>query len=86
LTVLGRRSGERLELVVRDDGPGVGLGTDGKDGTARPGIGLANTRARLTRLYGDDYALEVGNVPGGGVEARVALPFRPAPVEWAGVA
>jgi len=86
LTVLGRRSGERLELVVRDDGPGVGLGTDGKDGTARPGIGLANTRARLTRLYGDDYALEVGNLPGGGVEARVALPFRPAPVEWAGVA
>jgi signal transduction histidine kinase len=85
LTVEGRRAGGRLELVVRDDGPGIGAGGNGTDGAGRPGIGLANTRARLTRLYGREYALEVGNLPGGGVEARVALPFRLAPVEWAGV-
>jgi LytS/YehU family sensor histidine kinase len=87
LTLQGRRSGGgRLELLVRDDGPGIGTGMGGNGGETRPGIGLANTRARLSRLYGADYALEVANLPDGGVEARVMLPFRLAPVEWAGVA
>jgi signal transduction histidine kinase len=86
LTLRGRRTGERLELLVRDDGPGIGTGVDGNGTTTRPGIGLANTRARLGRLYGTDYALDVTNLADGGVEARVAVPFRLAPVEWAGVA
>lgn len=65
--------GDRLELVVRDDGPGVarsaGAGT-------RPGIGLANTRARLQRLYDGDYELQVGKGEQGGHVARITLPLR----------
>jgi len=68
--------GKRLQLAVRDDGPGAGDG----DG-ARPGIGLANTRARLGRLYGADFTLEVTNLPQGGMEALVELPFALAPAE-----
>ena len=68
--------GKRLQLVVRDDGPGAGDG----DG-ARPGIGLANTRARLGRLYGADFTLEVTNLPQGGMQALVELPFALAPAE-----
>ncbi len=75
--VLARRQGDRLELVVWDDGPGAGNGEGN-----RPGIGLANTRARLTRLYGEDFVLEVSNLPQGGLDARVVLPFRLAVGEW----
>jgi two-component system, LytTR family, sensor kinase len=81
VSVTATRSNGRLELVVRDDGPGAG----GGDG-ARPGIGLANTRARLQHLYGDDFTLDVRNLPEGGVEARVDLPFSLAPAERADAA
>jgi two-component system, LytTR family, sensor kinase len=69
LLVSARRVNDRLQLRVQDDGPGA-------DDAARPGIGLSNTRARLNRLYGDDYELEVGNAVGGGLEARIGVPFR----------
>ena len=81
LIIGARRLDDRLQLVVRDDGPGIGTG-EGE--AARPGVGLSNTRARLTRLYGTDYELEVTNAPEGGVEARIALPFGLAPAEWEG--
>jgi sensor histidine kinase YesM len=77
LTIAAHKIGQRLQLSVRDDGPGAGDG----DG-ARPGIGLTNTRARLVRLYGDDFTLEVGNLPQSGLEARVELPFVLAAAEW----
>ena len=67
----------RLLLTVRDDGLGIPGGAG-----PRPGVGLANTRARLERLYGLDFELAVENAPEGGVEARIALPFRLAHAEW----
>lgn len=80
LVVVGaRRVNDRLCLVVRDDGPGVGNGD-----TTRPGIGLSNTRARLTRLYGEDFALDVDNAAEGGLEARIELPYQLAAAEWEG--
>jgi sensor histidine kinase YesM len=75
--VRGRRVGDKLELVVRDDGPGAGNG----DGS-RPGIGLTNTRARLSRLYGNEFSLAVINLPQGGLESRVEIPFQLALAEW----
>jgi two-component sensor histidine kinase len=77
VVVRARRSGDRLELLVRDDGPGAGVGEG-----SRPGIGLTNTRARLERLYGEDFVLDVANFPAGGLEARIELPFRLALAEW----
>ncbi len=81
LLVAARRFEDRVQLLVRDDGPGAGNG-DGD--TTRPGIGLTNTRARLTRLYGGDFELEVSNAPDGGLEARIAIPFRLSHAEWEG--
>jgi hypothetical protein len=42
------RSGESIRIAVCDDGPGPVV-----DATDSEGIGLANTRERLGRLYGD---------------------------------
>jgi sensor histidine kinase YesM len=81
LLVTARRFEDRVQILVRDDGPGAG---NGEGETTRPGIGLTNTRNRLTRLYGNDYELDVSNAPDGGLEARIAIPFRLAAAEWEG--
>ena len=66
--IRGRRLGDRLELQVSDDGPGLG-------GTIREGIGLANTRARLEQIYGPDHRFELRNGDAGGVLAHLEIPF-----------
>jgi signal transduction histidine kinase len=81
LLVVATRMEDRVQILVRDDGPGY---RNGGGAEAQGGIGLANTRARLSKLYGDDYELDVGSVTDGGFECRIALPFRLAPAEWQG--
>jgi two-component system, LytTR family, sensor kinase len=68
-----RRDGE-LELAVVDNGPGLPRAED----APREGVGLANTRSRLAHLYGDHQRVELLEVPGGGLEARLTLPWRTA--------
>lgn len=65
----GRRD-TMLVVRVRDDGPGL----EG-DGEPRHGIGLANTRERLERLYGDRQALRLESSTGGGLEVVLELPL-----------
>ena len=64
--------GARLELVVQDNGPGLGDDPEG----AGMGIGMANTRARLEQLYGVHQEIELENAPEGGARVRVLLPLR----------
>jgi sensor histidine kinase YesM len=66
-----RRGAGRLRLEVRDTGPGLA------PGPLAEGVGLSNTRARLGRLYGDDYRFELASRPEGGAVVRVVLPYRP---------
>ncbi|HMI57331.1 MAG TPA: histidine kinase [Gemmatimonadaceae bacterium] len=72
--------GDTLELRVRDDGPGFALDAPASD---PPGVGIANTRARLSRLYGDAGTLSLHNGATGGAEVIVSLPIRHAPVHAA---
>ena len=69
--VSAQRSGDSLQIVVWDDGPGFGVVL--REGT---GIGLANTRERLALLHGELGALTYGDRPGGGGEVRLQLPWR----------
>jgi LytS/YehU family sensor histidine kinase len=69
-----------LRLVVKDDGPG-----EPAPGGHTDGVGLANTRARLRRLYGASHRFQAGNAPGGGFEASVTIPFRTTGSEAADV-
>jgi signal transduction histidine kinase len=79
LRIGARRVGLHLELTVRDTGEGLSP-TDGRG--PREGIGLSNTRARLTELYGPDVAsVDVADVRGGGVCARVLIPFHTSVLE-----
>ena len=40
------------------------------------GVGLANTQARLERLYGASQRLELSNGPRGGLHVAITLPFQ----------
>ena len=65
--------GDRLHLEVSDDGPGL---SEDKSTTARGGVGLSNTRARLYELYPNAHHFELCNRPTGGAVALLELPLR----------
>jgi sensor histidine kinase YesM len=64
-----------LEIKVADDGQGLKREWSLEEST---GIGLSNTKARLEQLYGAEHRFQIRNRAGGGVEALLAFPFRPA--------
>jgi sensor histidine kinase YesM len=74
IRVEAKRENNRVRLVVRDDGSGL---SESKNQSG--GIGLANTRARLEKLYGAEHSFELRSPAGGGLEVKVSIPFRAAP-------
>ena len=76
LAIAARRAGGALELEVIDQGVGLAPGFDPERST---GVGLANVRARLARMYGADAGLEVAAGAACGVRVRLRLPYRVAP-------
>ncbi|HEX3758217.1 MAG TPA: histidine kinase [Kofleriaceae bacterium] len=73
LAIAARRDGAGLELEVSDQGVGLAPGFDPDRST---GVGLANVRARLARMYGADAGLEVAAGDACGVRVRLRLPYR----------
>ncbi len=69
--VIGNARDGRLELRVVDNGPGLPAN--------RPlleGVGLANTRARLTQLYARDHRFHPGNASeGSGFAVELEIPL-----------
>ncbi|MBL0172990.1 MAG: histidine kinase [Gemmatimonadaceae bacterium] len=82
ITISVTRSGDTLLLVVEDNGKGLDglITTSGRFLAVRPqtvdglGIGLTNTRSRLTMLYGDRYAFVMSNHAAGGCRVEIRLP------------
>lgn|SRR5574341_107914 len=68
VSVRAVRHGKSLILEVSDDGPGLAEGPSGN------GIGLANTRERLRRLYGDEGGMET--LKDQGFTVRLVIPVR----------
>ena len=69
-------------LVARPSGqaPSASGRQRGRTGNSRSepireGVGLSTVRGRLDRLYGRAQSLTLRNLPSGGVEARIILPF-----------
>jgi len=65
-----RRDGDRLVLIIQDDGVGMPAG-----GPPEERIGIGNTRARLAAMFGDDYRLAFSTPETGGTRATVTVPF-----------
>lgn len=76
--IAARRVDGMLELTVSDNGPGL---PENEAIPRREGVGLSNTRSRLTHLYGADHRFELTPAPGGGLEARLRIPCRTEPAE-----
>ncbi len=70
-----RLVGEQIEVLVADNGLGLG-GAD----TGGTGVGLANTRERLKMLYGDTGELVVEPNAPTGVRALLRVPKEPPPM------
>jgi two-component system LytT family sensor kinase len=70
IRITALRRGEKMEINISDNGPGF---------TTRPGhngLGMANTRARLERLYGEAQSFTATNRPEGGALVRMEIPLR----------
>ena len=76
VTVSARRCEGGLVIRVTDTGSGFTL--DERGAVIEPGIGLSNTRLRLTQLYGPSAALVLENAPRGGAVVTLRIPERRA--------
>jgi two-component sensor histidine kinase len=66
-----------LELHVQDDGRGM---SEARLSAFNHGVGLANTRSRLERLYGLEHRFEFRQPPGGGLLVLIGIPVAEVPV------
>lgn len=73
ICVEAHRENGHVRLSVRDDGSGLNQTKNQSNG-----IGLANTRARLEKLYGAQHSFEIVSPSAGGLEVKVTIPFRSA--------
>ena len=64
-----RREGDRLRISVRDSGPGKIAISPGN------GIGLRNTRERLSYFYPQEHSLHAGAAKAGGFEVAIDIPY-----------
>ncbi|MET0623470.1 MAG: histidine kinase [Pyrinomonadaceae bacterium] len=78
--VRAERAGTSLRLEVRDNGRGLPERPAAKAAKGG-GVGLANTRARLQRLYGAAYRFELANAPDGGAVVTLEIPLQDSPAE-----
>jgi len=71
VTVSAHREGERLRLIVEDDGVGLSSGFASRDG-----IGLRNVQDRLHTLYGQAAEFIIGGRAGGrGTSVTLVIPL-----------
>jgi sensor histidine kinase YesM len=71
IIVRAKRAGDRLELVVEDNGQGLPQGWNRAD---RAGIGLKTTAARLEHVYRSSAEFHVEPRDGGGTRVTIRVP------------
>jgi signal transduction histidine kinase len=72
IEIIAGREDDMLDLVVRDDGPGL---PHGASADFSEGVGLHNTRSRLEQLYGENHSFRLKNSNGKGLEVQLRIPY-----------
>ena len=75
IQIVARLRNDQLLMEVRDDGKDPKK-ISGQNGAA--GLGLKNTRARLSELYGEDYSFSLSRSENEWTVAQIVIPFLPA--------
>lgn len=75
VVVRAARHEHQLRLEVEDNGPGIPEGTSPAV-PKREGLGFANSRARLTQLYGSAFSFRCENVRPSGLKVEFLIPFQ----------
>lgn len=71
LQIVARRTGSRLWLMVRDNGPGLSAA---KLDAFNNGVGVSNTRSRLQHLYPGAHKFEFHQPSDGGLAVTLEIP------------
>jgi two-component system, LytTR family, sensor kinase len=72
IRVRSRRNGNRLQVLVEDDG--VGIPEVKLARLFEQGIGVNNVNQRLKVLYGDGYKMWIDSRPGEGTSTGIEIP------------
>lgn len=78
LHIVARRTGDRLWMMVRDNGPGL---SEAKLDAFNKGVGVSNTRSRLEHLYPGAYRFEFHEPSDGGLAVTIEIPVIADPDE-----
>lgn len=74
IELIARRQDHRLDLEIRDDGPGL---PEGWQMARDAGFGLSSTVARLEQHYGKDYEFDMAGSRERGLTVRLSIPCVP---------
>jgi two-component system LytT family sensor kinase len=77
ISIEAKQQNNHLHLIVRDNGKGFPPAHSHNSG--RHGIGLANTKARLQALYGQNQNFSVAKAEPQGCQIEIQLPFHLEP-------
>ncbi len=70
-------SDDCLNIIVRDNGPGLASTSQQVPKVSGTGLGLENIRSRLEALYGTRQSVSVNDISGGGgVQVHLQMPFQ----------
>jgi sensor histidine kinase YesM len=75
IQIAAQLKNDQVLMEVRDDGKDAKK-IFGQNGAA--GLGLKNTRARLSELYGEDYSFSLSRREDEWTVAQIVIPFLPA--------
>jgi two-component system, LytTR family, sensor kinase len=81
IDIRAHRENGMVRIEVEDNGPGLSPEQQVSQtaGTFRPGVGIANTRARLQQLYGSHYQFEMKNRTTEGLRVTLLIPAGESP-------
>ena len=74
ISITAQLIGQTLRVTVSDTGPGLQPGQ--QDHSLSTGVGMANTRERLSQAYGANQRFEHFVKPSGGFEVLLELPYQ----------